>query len=175
MGGLAERLIYLNAFRSFELLSKSIQAFEEFLKERDSTKLEAVYYRARGYFGRGKAFYEETLKNARKFAGPVEEYAPETLVEWRKDLLEKDRILARGSALKDLQAELMEDEVLAKWMSKDEIESFLKQHFEEQKSKERRLPNIKLRMVLAKLKELLLEAQQLERKTQRYYEGMPSE
>ena len=163
MGGLAEKLIYLNASQSFELLTKSMQVFEEFLKERDSTEREAVYYRARGYFGRGKAFYEETLKEARKFAGPIEDYAPERLAQRRKNLLEKDRMLAKGLVLEDLLTELVKDEILTKWLGREEIRSFLIKNFEEQKSKKRSLPNIKLRMVLTKLNGFLLQAQQLKK------------
>ncbi len=163
MGGLAEKLIYLNASRSFELLTKSIQAFEEFLSGEDSAKLKPVYYQARGYLEKGDAFYAKALKNSRKFAGSVETYASEKLAQWRRDLLEKDKVLARSSVFQELQIELTKDEILTKWMSREEIGYFLIKNFEEQKSKKRSLPNIKLRMVLTKLNELLLQAQQLEK------------
>ena len=170
MGGLAEKLIYLNTSRSFELLTKSIQAFEEFLAGEDSAKLKPVYYQARGYLEKGEAFYAKVLKNSRKFAGPVEPYASEKLAQWRRDLLEKDKMLARSSVFRELQIELTKDEFLTKWMSEEEIELFLTRYFEEQKNKQRRLLNIKLRLVLAKLKQLVVESRQLEKKAQRFYE-----
>lgn len=158
-----EKHIYQKASKSFDCLNKAIQAFIELLRE-DNSSSSSNYYRARSYLRDGEALYKETLKDAKKLMGPIPEYASQEFEKWRSELLEKNNVLAKSLALKDLRSELGNDEFLIEWMSIEEIDAFLEESFQAQQTGKRKLSNIKVRMILDKLEKLISEANELKKK-----------
>ena len=158
-----EKHIYQKASKSFDCLNKAIQAFIELLRE-DNSSSSSNYYRARSYLRDGEALYKETLKDAKKLLGPIPEYAPQEFEKWRSELLEKNKVLAKSLAIKDLRSELGNDEFLIEWMSIEEIDAFLEENFQAQQTGKRKLSNIKVRMILDKLEKLISEANELKKK-----------
>jgi hypothetical protein len=109
----------------------------------------------------------DTLENAKKLLGPSPAYATEDDQKWRDELLEEFQILAMSQEYEALKAELFEDEFLRKWMDEQSIERFLKKHFQTQQSGKRKLSNIKVRIILERLEDLIDQAKEMnERATQ---------
>lgn len=153
-----ETLVYPKAGKSFETLHRSIEIFMDYLKNNVGT---SEYYKARNYFRDGEKFYQETLANARKLMGPIPPYATEDYEKWRKDLLERSHVLARSKEFNDLKNELHADTFLSQWMEGEEIDVFLNAHYHTQQKGNRKLPHIKARMIIDKLRMLLKHAKQL--------------
>jgi len=167
-----EREIYIRATRCFELLSDSIRTFKDYLEDRIQAT-DPQYYRARNFLKEGKAFFDQTLQDAKKLLGPVPVYAAKDFEQWRSKALVENKIVVQGQTMDDLRTELANDDFIRGIMSAEEIESYLKAHFETQKSGKRKLANIKIRMTLDKLSELLAEGQALQKNAQRKQQGLP--
>jgi hypothetical protein len=167
-----EREIYIRATRCFELLSDSIRTFRDYLADRIPAS-DPEYYRARNFLKEGKAFFDQTLQDAKKLLGPVPVYAAKDFEKWRSRALVDNKIVVQGQTLDDLKVELAGDEFVKTIMSAEEVESYLQAHFEAQKSGKRKLANIKIRMTLDRLAGLLAEGQQLQKNAQRKQQGLP--
>ena len=163
--------ISINIARSFHFYNECIRCLEELEQKSTFWELTTLYYLARGYIKGGRKHHERALFNSRRLAGPVEKYVlyPERVIKWREELLRKEKILVQSETLDGVKMELLEDEVLRRWLDQEEIERILPEKFEEQKKGRRRLPNIKLRIALDKLKEIDLLAREREEKAKRYY------
>ena len=161
-----EKAIFFKAGLSLNAINKAIQNFNNFLQESVSFSSQE-YYLARNLLRDGDAFYQEALKDAKKFLGPLPDYVPPDFVKSRLDLLEKANILAKGQTLEDLKAELERDEFLMSVMSPEEVETSLKQYYFEQKIGKRKLAHIKVRILLNKLEALLSQAKDLKEKAQK--------
>lgn len=157
-----EKIIVQKVSKSFDCLNKSIQAFKRLLKE-DAYSGSSEYYRARSYLRDGEIFFKEALKEAKKFLGPIPEYASQDFEKWRFDMLEKSRVLAKTQNLELLQSELSEDKFLNEWMDKKEIGNLLEKDFQAQQTGKRKLSNIKVRIAIEKLKELISQAKELKK------------
>lgn len=149
--------LYRKVNESFTLLKKSIQNFNKSLQERNFFELQRVYYFARGCRKAGEEYYQKALSEAR------------TLTKLRKNLLEKSRIIVKSLSFQDVGIEIIEDEAIGNWMTKEEIIFFLRKYFEEQRKGKRKLCNIKLRLILGKLEDLLSKTRKLEEDAKRYY------
>jgi hypothetical protein len=159
----AEAQIFPNVSKSFEELSPAIRIFKNLLEE-DVAFNSTEYYRARNFVKSGEIFYQEALKNARKLLGPLPEYASEEFIKWRKEIVEKRHILAISQEFDQLKTELLEDENMKSWLTEDEITFYLQKHFHTQQEGKRKLVNIKVRIILVKLQELILQAKDLQKK-----------
>jgi hypothetical protein len=104
------------------------------------------------------------LKNAKKLLGSLPEYASEEFIKWRTEMLEEHHILTFSQEFEDLKSELVNDEIIKAWLREEEIEIFLKRHFQTQQEGKRKLENIKVRIVLDKLQELITQAKDLQKK-----------
>jgi len=62
-----------------------------------------------------------------------------------------------------LESEFFKDEILRKWMTVEEMKKFLKENIHSQRVGKRKLVNIKVRMIIDKLKELLRQARDLQK------------
>lgn len=153
-----ESLVYPKAGKSFDSLHRSIEIFADYLKDNAGT---SEYYKARNYLKDGEKFYQETLQNARKLMGPLPDYATADYEKWRKDLLERSRVLARSKEFNDLKKELHADSFLSQWMEFEEIDVFLNAHYHTQQKGNRKLPHIKARMIIDKLRMILKQVKQL--------------
>ena len=168
-----ERNIYIKVSRSQELLSKSIQAYQGYLQD-DVAAGDPIYYRARNFHKEGKVFFEETLKEAKKLLGPIPVYAAKEFEEWKVSALEENRIIIHGESPDELKAALMNDEFIRTMMSEAEIEAYVRNHFETQRSGKRKLANIKVRMMLDKLLSLAGQGQELQKAAQKKHQAHPA-
>jgi len=167
-----ERDIYIRATRSWELLTKSIQTFREYLGERTPAN-DPEYYRARNLLKEGKAFFDQTLQDAKKLLGPIPVYAPKDFEQLRSRLLLENKIVVQGETLEDLRVELQNDEFIKTIMSAGEVDGYVQSRFEAQKTGKRKLQNIKIRMTLDKLAELIADGQELQKSAQLKQQGLP--
>jgi len=167
-----EREIFIRASRSFALLSDAIQLFKGYLEPATASQA-PEYYRARNFLKEGKAFYDQTVQDAKKLLGPIPIYAAKDFEAWRAQALLQNKIVVKGQTADELRAELTGDEFLRTMMRPEEILASLDAHFEAQKSGKRKLANIKIRMALDKLAELVAEGQELQNTAQRKQQGLP--
>jgi hypothetical protein len=164
-----ERNIYIKFSRSQELFSKSIQAYQGYLKD-DVASGDPIYYRARHFLKEGRVFFEETLKEAKKLLGPMPIYAAKEFEQWKAKVLEENRIIIHGERPDELKTSLMNDEFIRTMMSEAEIEAYVKDHFDTQRSGKRKLANIKVRMLLDKLLSLAGQGQELQKAAQKKHQ-----
>ncbi len=167
-----ERDIYIRATRCHELLSDSIRMFNSYLDEK-SESTDAEYYKARNFLKEGKGFFEQTLRDAKKLLGPIPIYASPDFEEWRSQVLVENKIVIQGQTLDDVKTELTSDVFIGTIMSPQDVEDYVRRHFETQQSGKRKLANIKIRMTLDRLAGLLEEAQELHKTAQRKQQGLP--
>jgi hypothetical protein len=167
-----EREIYIRASRAFAVLKDSIQLFRDFLQTTTAAS-DPEYYRARNFLKEGKAFYDQTLLDAKKLLGPIPIYAAKDFEGWRTKTLAENKIVVQGRTLDELTVELTADEFVKTVMSPEEVEAYLRANFEAQSKGKRKLANIKVRMLLDKLAALAAEAQELQKTAQRKQQGLP--
>jgi hypothetical protein len=167
-----EREIYIKASRSQDLLSKSIQAFQDYLQDNVAAS-DPIYYRARHFLKEGKASFEETLKEAKKLLGQIPVYAAKEFEQWKAFFLEENRIVIHGESPDEIKAAVMNDEFIRTMMSEAEIEAYVRDHFETQRSGKRKLANIKVRMMLDKLLSLAGQGQELQKAAQKKQQMPP--
>jgi len=158
----AEIQIFPRVTKCFEDLDAALTVFRKFLYEGAAFDL-AMYYKARNYVKDAEAQFQGALKNAKKYLGPLPEYASEDVMQRRTELLDKQKILAKSQEFEALKSELLEDDLLREWLSEQEIADSLGKHFHSQQEGKRKLANIKIRMVLDKLQDLLAQAKAMQK------------
>lgn len=167
-----EREIFIRASRSHAVLTEAIKLFQDYL-EPNTASQDPEYYRARNFLKEGKAFFDQTLQDAKKLLGPIPIYAAKDFEAWRTQALVENKIVVKGETAEALRAELLGDDFLKTVMRPEEIEAYLAARFEAQRSGKRKLANIKIRMVLDKLASLVTEGQELQKTAQRKQQGLP--
>lgn len=167
-----ERDIYIRGARCFELLTKSIETFRDYLGGKTPPN-DPEYYRARNLFKEGKGFFDQTLADAKKLLGPIPVYAPKDFEQLRSRLLVENKIVVQGRTLEDLTAELQGDDFIKAIMTPAEVAGYVQVHFTAQSSGKRKLQNIKIRMALDKLAALAAECLELQKKAQQKEQGLP--
>ncbi len=167
-----EREIYIRASRSLAVLTEAIQAFRSYLGP-TMAPTAPEYYRARNFLKEGKAFYDQTLQDAKKLLGPIPIYAAKDFEIWRSEALVKNKIVVHGQTLDELCQELTTDDFIRTIMSPEEVNAYLQKNFEAQRSGKRKLANIKIRMALDKIATLVAEGQELQKTAQRKQQGLP--
>jgi hypothetical protein len=167
-----EREIYIRATRCYELLTASIRTFRDYLEDRIPAS-DPEYYRARNFLKEGKAFFDQTLQDAKKLLGPIPVYAPKDFEQSRSRLLIENKIVVQGRTLGELISELKSDDFVRSIMTAAEVEAYLRERFATQNSGKRKIENIKIRMSLDKLAGLLQEGQELQKNAQRKQQGLP--
>jgi hypothetical protein len=167
-----EREIYIRASRSFAVLSEALQTFRGYLESHVASNA-PEYYKARNFLKEGKAFYDQTIQDAKKLLGPIPIYAAKDFEGWRSKVLVENKIVVQGQTLEELRLELTSDDFIKSIMSPEEVDAYLQANFETQKSGKRKLANIKIRMSLDKLAALVAEGQELQKTAQRKQQGLP--
>ena len=158
-----ENLIYQKASKCWECVNKSVEMFDTLLKdEADFNKPD--YNKARNLLREADGFLKDAFQNAKKLLGPTPVYISEDYQKWRDELLEEFHILALSQEYEELKAELFEDDFLRDWMDEKSIESLLKKHFQTQQSGKRKLSNIKVRIILDRLEELINHAKEMNKR-----------
>jgi len=170
MVGLPGRRIWIEVDRCVRFVHDAITLFGRYINLAPDTQSRSCYYQARGNLRRATEIYGEIVQEARRIARPPTEHASEELMARKRKLLEDDRILVRGKAGAELERELLQDDLLRKWLGAEEIRRLLAHYLEQQEIRRRQLPNIKLRILLAYLDERLKRAQELEAKAKTRYE-----
>jgi hypothetical protein len=165
-----ENLLYIKISSCFDDLKLTIQAFKDFLQE-SCPPQDPLYYKARNYLRLAEKLNEEAVQEAKRLLGPVEAYEAADFEIWRADFLQQHKILAESQNLNGLTDELYQDEFLKQWMSCDDIGRLLAKDFEPQTRGKRKLCNIKVRIVLDRLAELLDEARQLKKRAQEKFQA----
>lgn len=155
-----ENLIYQKAAKCWEYVNKAIGIFNDLLKDAGDFNTPG-YYKARNLLRDADNYLKEALQNAKKLLGPTPAYVSEDYQKWRDELLEEFHILAMSQEYADLRSELLADEFLREWMDEQSIELLLKKHFQAQQSGKRKLSNIKVRIILDRLEELINQAKEL--------------
>jgi hypothetical protein len=169
-----EREIFIKASRGHEIFLKALEVFREYLKA-ESPPNSPEYYRARNLLKEGRVFCQDVVKEAKKLLGPVPVYAPREYEELRRRTLEENRVTVQGEDPAALRAQLAEDTFVRSMMSESEIEAYLRDHFETQRSGKRKLVNIKARMMIDKLYALLEQGLAAQKAAQRKQQGLPPE
>lgn len=157
-----EAHIVPNIHKSLDSLNQSIQLFENFLGEAASSA-PGDYYRARNLLKQGQTAFQEALTIAKKLLGPMPEYATEDYRAWRAAFLEEHHILTHCQELESCRVEFQRDEFLTELLNPEEIDALLNLHFQSQQEGKRKLENLKVRIALDKLSELLIHAQELQK------------
>ena len=158
----AEVQIFPRLTKCFEDLDAAMVVLKSFLDEEVDFDM-AAYYKARNSIKDAEVEFEDTLKNAKRYLGPLPEYASEEVMTRRKELLDKQNILAKSKEFEVLKSELLEDGLLSEWLSEQEIAEYLSKHFQLQQEGKRKLSNIKIRIVLDKIRELLAQAKEMQK------------
>jgi hypothetical protein len=169
-----EREIFIKASRGHEILIKALEAFRGYLKDETSAG-SPEYYRARNLLKEGRTFCADVVREAKKLLGPVPVYAPREYEEMRRRTLEENRITVRGEEPEAVKRQLAEDAFVRGMMSEDEIEAYLRDHFETQSSGKRKLTNIKIRMLIDRLYSLAEQGLEAQKAAQRKQQGLPPE
>jgi hypothetical protein len=167
-----EREIYIRASRSHAVLSEAIQTFRGYL----GTQMAAnapEYYRARNLLKEGKLLYDQTIQDAKKLLGPIPIYAAKDFEAWRTQALVENKIVVQGQTPDELTQELCADDFIRSIMRPEDVTAYISSHFEAQRTGKRKLANIKIRMALDRLAELIVEGQELQKTAQRKQQGLP--
>jgi hypothetical protein len=167
-----EREIYIRASRAFSVLSEAITTFQRYLEPHVAANA-AEYYKARNLLKEGKAYHVQTLQDAKKLLGPIPIYAAKDFEKWRAQALVQNKIVVQGQTEDELLRELVDDEFVKNLMGPEEIGGYLSANFETQRSGKRKLENIKIRMILDRLADLVHAGQELQQRAQRKQQGLP--
>ncbi len=169
-----EREIFIKASRGHEILQKALEAFRQYLQN-ETPASSPEYYRARNLLKEGRVFCEDVLREAKKLLGPVPVYAPREYEEMRNKTLEENRVIVHGEDPEALKQQMVDDALVRAMMSESEIEAYLRDNFEIQRSGKRKLANIKVRMMIDKLYALVAQGQAAQKAAQRKQQGLPPE
>jgi hypothetical protein len=167
-----EREIYIRSSRAYSVLTEALQIFRAYLQDTTAAN-SPEYYRARNFLKEGKAFYDQTVQDAKKLLGPIPIYAAKDFEGWRSQILAENKIVVKGQTLEELRLELTADDFIRTIMGPEEVDAYLQKNFDTQKSGKRKLANIKIRMALDKFASLLAEGQELQKTAQRKQQGLP--
>jgi hypothetical protein len=170
----SEREIFIKSSRGHEILLKSLQVFQEYMKS-ETPANSPDYYRARNLLKEGRVFCEDVLREAKKLLGPIPVYAPREYEALRQRTLEENRIIVQGEDPEAVKSQLAKDAAVRSMMSESEIEDYLRAHYETQRSGKRKIANIKVRMMLDKLFVLVEQGSAAQKAAQRKQQGLPPE
>ena len=168
---LTEPHIFQKAFKCIECSEKAVRLFSDLL-ENEKPPHSPEYYRARNMLKEADKCYQETIAEAKRFMGPLPAYTSEEYLERRQLVLIEFNILAKSKEYDDLRAELIEDKQVNKWMSVEELDMLLPEYYREQQKGKRKLANIKVRILIDKLKEFITEAHKLQKDVLHAYHGV---
>jgi hypothetical protein len=152
---------------AYEALSQAVNLFRIYLKE-ETPATSSEYYRAKSLLKEGKLFFEEVMKEARKLLGPLPLYSTPEYAQWR-DETARDMKLALGDKTdyEEIKKLLLTDSCLPRLFSAEELEDYLKKYYEDQKKGNRKIENLKCRVAIARLDDLIQEGEELLKEAQK--------
>ncbi|MCR4396850.1 MAG: hypothetical protein NUW07_08995 [Candidatus Saccharicenans sp.] len=152
---------------AYEALVQSVSLFRLYLDDRTAAS-SPEYYRAKSLLKEGKLFFEEVMKEARKLLGPLPPYSTPEYAKWREETA-RDLKLALGDRIdyEEVKKVLLSDACLPRLFSAEELESYLQKYFEHQGKGKRKMENLKCRLAIARLSDLIREGEELLQKAQK--------
>jgi len=170
VNGKVENLLYFKAGLSFDAFKLAIKMFEAFLAAAGSGE-SPDYYKARNYLRDADKFYKEAFAEAKKLLGPLPPYAAAEFEKWRSDFVRQHKLLTESQEFAALKEEMAQDAQLVRWIDSPDLERLLAKEYEPQKTGKRKLANIKTRIMLDRLQELAIQANDLKKKAQEKLQG----
>ena len=164
--------IISKAEKTFDSLNEAVQAFEMFLQNTDSS-VSAQYYKGRDALKQGESFFREVFKNVRKFLGPPPDYTAPAFIQYKEKVLSEENILTHSVEKNELFQELVDDNFLSGIMSEDEIRFYLDKYYESQQDGKRKLENIKARIIIDKLQDLIESTKELQKRALQKLQSLP--
>jgi hypothetical protein len=158
-----ENQLYFKAGVTFDHLKLAIKIFEAYLNA-GGPQATPDYYKARNFLRDGEKFFGETLTEAKKLLGTLPPYSSADFEKWRTEFLSQHHIQVQAEEFDTLKEELAQNGQLGQWIASEDVERLLARDYEAQKTGKRKLANIKVRIILDRLKELLGQADELKRK-----------
>jgi len=166
----SENVLYFKAGNCFDFVGLAQASFVEFLKEPGSESL-PKYYRARNYLRDAESAYNEAFKEAKRLVGPLPPYSSAEFEKWRSDFLAQYRIVTSGQDLEALKAELLKDGLFNQYLGPKDVERLLAKNYETQRTGNRKLANLKVRILFDKLGELMNATQALAKEAREKFQA----
>lgn len=170
MNNKIENQLYFKADLAFDSFKLAIKTFESFLATAGPGST-PDYYKARTYLRDAHKFYEETFAESKKLLGPLPPYASPEFEKWRSDFLGQHKILVGSQEFAALKEELAQNGQIVRWIESPDLERLLAKDYEAQKTGKRKIANIKVRIILDRLQELLAQANELKKRAQEKLQG----
>ena len=152
------------AEKCYEVLKEVYQTFNEILNSSEPFP-QNKYYRARSLLKEGEKYFQELLQMAKKLMGPAPPYVAPDYEKWRRDFLLKEKVLITSTEEEEILKELLEDELLKKWLAPEKLKELFSRSYPQQQLGKRKLANLKMRLIIDYLQELLQQCQELKKKT----------
>jgi hypothetical protein len=151
---------YANIDQCIRSLYLAIRAFQKFLGDRTASDL-TTFNQAVKYLEESKIFHQEATKEISELMGAMPSDVSPGFKKWKEGFLKESGILSEGKEYEELKSELQNDDFLLGFLTPEEIGAFFAQHYESQKTGQRKLENIKARIALDKISNLMNEAESL--------------
>ena len=158
-----ENRSFLSMEKCAGALTHTIRILQEFLGDKTSSD-PAAYYEAQKYLEESKNFYKEAFKEISELIGPLPADASPGFIKWKENFLKGTGIMTENREFGALKGELQNDGFLLRFLTSEEIEDLLVKHYESQQTGKRRLSNIKARIILDKILNLMDEVEMLDMK-----------
>ena len=155
--------LYFKAGLAFDAFRQAIKTFESFLANLGPGAT-PEYYKARNYLRDAEKFFQEALSDAKKLLGPLPPYSSAEFEKWRSDFLSQHKILVESQEFAALKEELARNGAMNRWIESADLDRLLVKDYEAQKVGKRKMANIKVRILLDRLQELLVQANDLKKK-----------
>lgn len=152
---------FVNMEKCARSLNHTIRILQDFIGNKTSSDL-TNYYEAQKYLEESKIFYKEAFKEVSELIGPLPTGASPGFVKWKENFLKGTGIIIENEEYGALKVELRNDGFLLRFLTQEEIDDLLRKHYESQQAGKRKLANIKARIILDKIINLLDEAETLE-------------
>ena len=155
---------FLRVDESIKTLNLAIKVFQEYLSERTSSDPEK-YYQAHKLYEQSTTLYKEALKEISEMTGTMPPNASPGFIKWKESFRKESGIITESKEFVTLKSELHNDDFLRRYFTAEEIEVLLMKHYETQKTGQRKLSNIKARLIIDKIQNLMTEAETLDTKS----------
>lgn len=148
--------------RCFELAHEAL----ELMRTCNTRSVKATsweYDRARAKFDEAQGHFEEALAFVKSLLGPLPAPEPPDEIERKRREAAAQALVVSGRTLEELNLELSADPLVQAVMTRPEIEEALARTYPSQNVGNRKMANIKARILLDRLQAKLVEAADLEK------------
>jgi hypothetical protein len=162
MDEIRENRLFSSFEKCLKALNFAIKVFQDFLSDRTSSD-PSNYYEAQKYLDESRLFYKEALQEVSALIGSIPADASPGFRKWKENFLKGTGIISESKEFEALKSELHNDRLLHGILTPEEIDTLLMKHYESQQTGKRILSNIKARMILDKIINLLDDAEALDK------------